>query len=190
MTVANTAQFAWQNAERRCFDYLLKGLASVEAVYEDGITRQLNPPSELGYPATRGYLAKFPRAIPDAKTARVWKFSIGGDSEVLQIQATGRPCRGWAKNATFECVCIKRTDLLQVAGLLRNIVPVDADNTNPMEQWDIFGVQRLTLMPGDSLEPAVMTVEHDNDKGGEVECWRLVQPMLVVFTNTEKYVDE
>jgi len=109
MTV--NAQTAWETAERRCFDYLLKELQGKEG--------------------SNAFLGDMPPVFG-------WSFWFAGGGEQFRPHTAPRCC--WRMEATLDGVFSKRSHALQVIGLMMDKLPnrdiegvqlLDLRETNP-----------------------------------------------------------
>lgn len=92
-----TPKFAWQNAERRIFDYLATSLAG-----QDGVT---------------AFLEEYSKLAPT--TGEMWTFNIsgGGDGQLV-------PQPFYQFNAEWKGFYLKRVKAQQAWGLLLGVLPI------------------------------------------------------------------
>lgn len=151
--------YAWEKAEASCFQYLIGRLAAQENVV--------------------GYLAEFPRTLPDNATdVQMWMFAMNGAGPVpvIQNRESVKPWSSWTMGAIFRGIFTDRTTAQRVAGRIFDALPVDAGTLN--------GVARFTIDGMPSLERDVIQLAPDLSTGGETRVWKLEIPMYVVFFNT------
>lgn len=157
-----TAEYAWQAAERRCFDYLLTVLSGVE---DDD-----------------AFLGAIPRTFPDSTAGSLqWSFAMGGGGNVHVPNPTVRgQITSWHNDAMWEGVFITRADAVHYIGLLRDALPAGPA--------DIAGVQKLYISAHPTIEQAAVEIESDATSGGQVPAWRVVVPMSVAYENADQVV--
>lgn len=163
MASTNTAEFAQQTAELRTFQYLLKRLGAKQGV--------------------NGHLGEFPKDIySNEKDANEWMYAMGG-GDVTAHLASERPLSGHKMDAQITFRCVDRARVIQLLGLLRNILPAN----EAVDGKELAGIQEFAR----DSEPAaperdVVLIRRGRSKGGELRVWKCVQPLYVVFNNQER----
>ncbi len=166
-----SARYAWQTAERRCFNYLLSVLGALEGV--------------------QGFLSKYPRTVASPEgDLNQWRWEIvGGGSD---IHVPNPPQRGaitsWHDNAMFEGRYTDRALAQQTVGILRDSLPAGRDVPAGAEpETAIEGVSKIYISQHPAILPDTAELVSDLDsKGGLVEVWRVVVPMMVAYDNAEQ----
>jgi hypothetical protein len=150
--------YAWESAERRCFEYLNKIIGTV-----DGITAfQFD-----NMPAT------LPSTLDDVL---IWEFQINGGAV-----AVSRPDRthvvdgAWHMEAMFRAVCFKDKWARYVGGILFDNLPATKD--------DMEHVARLYATQYPSRRRTVLRILGDADSGQEDRAIELTIPMMCAFYN-------
>lgn len=165
MATTNTAEFAQETAERRCFEFLLKKLGSIRNV--------------------NGHLGEFPKDIyASAAKANEWHFELGGGEGVAH-SPNERPMASHHMQAQWTFRSPSRELCLRMLGLLRNILPAGED----VDGAELEGIQEFArdAEPG-APERTVILVRTGaaGRRGGELRVWQVVQPLYVVFNNQER----
>lgn len=157
-----SAQWAWQTAERRCFDYLQKKLGTLENV--------------------GGFLAEYERdALTDTKLNE-WVFRINGGTNVHVPPPAGRST-AWHNEALFEGRFTERSLALQTIGILRDSLP--AGDATPDDAATLAGVSKLYLTAHPSIERGTLDVDADGDEVSQsmIRVWLVTVPMAVAYVN-------
>jgi len=152
-----TARYAWQNAERRCFEWFLEKLGAAENV--------------------QGYMAELPKTVPSITECNRWFFEMQGGGQVVRTQK--RNLNAWRMSARIRGIFTERALAQQVAGLIRDYTPIIPSDA-------IQGVQELSVTGEPTLVREVMTLDNDLGQGGPIRVWLLEYPMECVFYNTEQ----
>ena len=150
------AEFAWESAERRCFEYLLSKLGDLEGV--------------------QGFLGELPRAALKQSELNMWFFEISGGGEVVRINPDQRPYNCWRQDAAVKGIFTELSLAQRVAGRLRDILPA-----GPTDQ--ITGVERLDFTAQPILTRDIVELENDLESGGHIRVWRLEYGMDVTYHN-------
>jgi hypothetical protein len=159
----NTAEFAWENAELRCFNYLLEATGTVK---DD-----------------QAFLGNYPRTIKATENLLVWIWEINGGGDVVHIQGNNRPRPSWKMNARIRGIFTERKTAQEFCGRILNVVPYDDKEANPK----MYGVQSMRPITEPMIEPDVMTIADDTvETGGDWPVWKLEWEFIVAFFNTER----
>ena len=162
-----TARHAWQNAERRVFEWLKTQLEAIEDA--------------------EAFLGELPDQFPGidggGKTFRVWMFKLDEESEVVAIQPSAKPGGAWRMDGEWRGLFYSRTEAQDAAGILRDKLPLrGADGGLPE------GVGAINRRPGLKIQRATVELAPDaaGSKLGPVRVWEVVQPLDVVFSNSDQ----
>jgi hypothetical protein len=159
----NTAEFAWESAERRCFNYLNKTLGTI--------------------PDIQGFIATFPKAINATSSLVLWTFEINGGGGVVQIQANQAPSASWHLGARLRGLFTERTTAQEFCGRIKNILPYEIRFPDPL----LENILRFSIADNPTLEQDVIPIQDDvSDIGGDYPIWRLEWGLSVAFTNSER----
>lgn len=162
-----SAQFAWENAERRIFDYLNSKLGLIE-----GLTF---------------FIADEIKGANDTDNLKILSFELSGNGEVIQIQGSQRPTSSWRMAGKLTGFFTSRQVAQETCGLIMDNIPVDKKKGSSTE-WEIEGVQRFTQvsMPIISREVIPVLDDAEGSTGGQMLAWRLDWDFDCVFFNTER----
>jgi len=161
--MATNAQSAWENAELRCYEYLVAVLES-----EEGVT---------------AHLGELPITITDDSEAEMWMFKIDGGGELLQINAAQRPRCCWEMTAAFNGIFTERDRAQRVAGKVMDSLPAKTGNV-PTGYPGLTGVQKFDLAGNPTLDRSLIHMKTSTEQGGEIRVWLLTIPLIVAFNNT------
>lgn len=160
------ASHAWINAERRCYQYLLKVLESIAG--------------------KDGYLAELPDELPSKdKKVRLWFFSSVPGAEVLRIKPENRPGKAWRVKARWEGIFNDRDEAMLACGLLRNALPAGAVKDTALEGVTDFSM--ISEFDGPIRGVAIIAAENSEDGSAEARVWVVGCDLEMVFANTPKW---
>lgn len=168
MTIA-TAQFDWQSAERKAFNYLQKKLGGLENV--------------------QAFCPEFPLTINDSSVdLKQWRFEVSGGENVNFTQPSQRgQLTSWWMNAMFEGRFVNRSLGQKVAGIIKDILPAGQTGTDEDEINLLQGVQQIAYTQHPSLTRETIYLDNDNLTGGTIRIYLLSVPCWIVFENMEEY---
>ena len=148
---------SWSAVEKRCFQYLLESLQSIEGV--TGFTME-----------------EFPRQLDSGQT-NMWTFEVNADSPIaptIQIAKAARPYGCWRFGAQLVGVFETRKLAQDTAGMALNVLPADST--------DVSGLGNLSWS---SMPTVERTILNKGATGTEQPGWALTFPMWVAFGNSE-----
>ncbi len=161
---ASTAEFAWENAERRTFNWLVRCTGAQEDV--------------------NAFIATYPKSINFTKDGFNWVWEING-GDVVQVASSTRPRASWKMNGKLRAVFITRKAGQEFSGRVLNKVPYDENEKDPT----MYGIQTFRPITEPQLDQGTMQIADDvGDEGGELPVWLMDWDFTVVFFNTEKLV--
>lgn len=169
MAATDSARYAWQTAERRCFDYLCAVLGQIEDVAH--------------------VLGRLPRTIGAISDLNQWAFEINGGGDAHFVQPTQRRMvKQWHMRAVFMGRFTERAKAQEVAGLLRDYLPAGESNApEDILQCNLAGIQQINRAAHEQIDQQTAMMASDNDEGGgERPVWQLTVPMFVVFENQDQ----
>jgi hypothetical protein len=161
MTTANTWEYAWENAQRGCFEYFNKLLGTLEGISAHTITT-------------------YPPVLPDLEDKTfIWKFTISG-GPITVFRQTRKEILGgaWKMNAVFEAVFNSEITARSVAGSIMNALPV--------LQTDVEGLARLYPVSWPEINRIASRVRGSENAGEEVLAYHIQINMECAFYNTER----
>lgn len=161
----NTAEFAWESAERRCFNYLNQKLGTI--------------------PDVQGFIGSFPKDINATSNLVLWTWEINGGGQIVQIAGNQVPSASWHMGARIRGLFTERQTAQEFCGRIKDIVPYDY-KTSPLSPL-MENIMRFYIVDTPSLEQDVMPIQDDTTgEGGDYPIWRLEWNFSVAFTNSER----
>jgi hypothetical protein len=156
-----SAQWAWQTAERRCFDYLQTKLGTLENV--------------------GGYLGELPRVALVDDQLNEWTFRISGGGNV-HVPPPGQRPTAWHNEAMFEGRFTDRSLAMQTIGILRDSLPAGEDFAD--DATALAGVQKLYFTAHPALDRGTVEVDADGAATESIiRVWTVTVPMAVAYNN-------
>lgn len=159
----STAEYSWQAAERKIFDYLLGVLGSVEGV--------------------EGYMpADYPRLANRSDGVNQWTIRLsGGPNDNANVNTV------WHFEGVVEGRFTERALGMRTAGLIMEAIPAGALWKTRFPAHDIDGIHEFSINEKPQLEPSTVEVDTElGDSGGEIRVWELTVPIHAVFGNLDR----
>lgn len=152
-----SADFAFINAEQRCYEWLKNRLADIDG----GIS---------------GYIGELPISIGDASfqayEKQMWMFAITGQGETM-TSPVNQPVACHLAQAHFRAMVSTRKTAMLLLGRLRSLLPAQIAPT----------VQRMHIEPGLAIGRETVELSNDQETGGLYRVWLIEQPLTVQFSN-------
>jgi len=161
-----TAEYAWESAERRCFEYLAGKLGTLEGV---------------GHFMPEDY----PRLMQSAAAVNEWRFEItGGPDNPHGVNSA------WQMDGVFTGRFSSRSTALRTAGLVMEYTPAGSNWTATKgDDRAIVDVAEFSLSGRPEVKRDVADTDPDAEgatAAGSVVVWELTIPLMIVFGNIEK----
>ena len=153
--------YAWQNAERGCWEYWNKVFGTVEGL-------------------TAFSVRDMPRTLPE-KDAFIWRFVFsGGTKQVLRPDRSTVLNGAWTMDALLEAWAADDDTAMWLGGIVEENQPVLAS--------DVPGLERLYTTSFPSRDMDTLRLGGTDNAGQDILVVRVTIPMIAVFSNTDRRV--